>query len=394
MKDWFEKIPEQEMIAWRRHIHQHPELSFKEFQTSAFVEEKLLSFGNIQIKKPTKTSVLGILKGDYPGKTILLRADMDALPMQEESGVPFQSETPGVAHTCGHDTHTAMLLASAKVLSEMKHELHGTVMFIFQHAEELNPGGSKAIIESGMLNEANAVIGMHIMPNLDAGSINVHMSGAATTAADGFYLHIQGKGSHGSMPQNGIDPIIVGAQIINELQTIVSRCVTPGELAVISVGEFKSGDAPNIIPDKAFMSASIRTVNEETRKLIADRVKAIVDHTCSIYGATYDLDYQFAYPAIINDQGLSEFVMRSAKEVLESDMVREAPLSSASEDFSYYRSVAPISFIFLGGGTAEDGCGFANHHPKFMIKEESLSAGVKTEVQCVLNYLKQDSERG
>lgn len=388
MKDWFKKIPEQEMIEWRRHIHQHPELSFKEFNTAAFVEEKLRSFKNIEIKKPAETSVLGILKGDHEGKKILLRADMDALPMQEESGLPFQSEVANVAHTCGHDTHTAMLLAAAKVLSEMKSELHGTVEFIFQHAEELNPGGAKAIVESGMIHDVDAVVGLHIIPNLVTGSIHVHTEGAATTAADGFFLHIQGVGSHGSMPQMGIDPIVVGTEIIEQLQTVVSRYVTPGELVVISIGEFKAGAAPNIIPDKAYMSASIRTVNEMTRQKVAQRIKDIIDNTCKTYGATYDLDYQFSYPAVINDKHISEIVMESAKEVLGESMVREAPLTSASEDFAYYRNVAPIAFIQLGGGTADEGCGFANHHPKFMIQESAMAAGVKTEVQTVLNYLK------
>lgn len=387
MKEWFDKIPVQEMIEWRRHIHENPELSFEEFKTSAFVEEKLRSFGNIEIQKPVGTSVLGIIRGAKEGKTILLRADMDALPMQEEGDLPFRSKVESVAHTCGHDTHTAMLLATAKVLSEMRDELHGTVKLIFQHAEEKAPGGATQIIETGVLNDVDAVVGVHIIPNLQTGSIHVHKEGAATTAADGFFLHIQGKGSHGSMPQNGIDPIIVGTQIINQLQTVVSRYVTPGELAVISVGEFKAGDAPNIIPDKAYMSASIRTVNEETRNKVEQRVKDIIDNVCKTYGATYDLDYIKSYMAVINDANLSELVLKSAKEVIGEDMVHEAPMTSASEDFSYYQTIAPECFVILGGGTAKEGCGFANHHPKFKIQEESMISGVKTEVQTVLNFL-------
>ncbi|MDO5145680.1 MAG: amidohydrolase [Eubacteriales bacterium] len=388
MKEWFDKIPVKEMIEWRRHIHQNPELSFKEYKTSEFVKEKLRSFGNIEIVEPAGTSVLGILKGDFEGKTILLRADMDALPMQEESDVPYRSACENVAHTCGHDVHTAMLLATAKVLSEMKDQLHGTVKFIFQHAEELNPGGANDIVKSGVLDDVDAVIGLHVITNLEAGSIHVHLDGPSTTAVDAFSLNIQGKGSHGSMPQNGIDPIIVGADIINGLQKIVSRYVTPGELTVITVGEFKAGDAPNIIPDKAYMSASIRTVNEETRQKVAQRIRDVIDKTCQIYGATYDLDYTFSYPAVINDKDVSKLVMDSAKEVLGEDKVAEISLTSASEDFAYYRQIAPVSFVQLGGGTAEDGCGYANHHPKFAIKEEAMEAGVKTEVQSVLNFLK------
>ncbi len=388
MKEWFNKIPVEEMISWRRHIHENPELSFKEYNTAAFVEEKLRSFGNIEIKRPTETSVLGILRGAKEGKTILLRADMDALPMQEEGDLPFKSKVKGVAHTCGHDIHTAMLLATAKVLSELKDSLNGTVKFIFQHAEELNPGGSQGIIDSGMIDDIDAAVGLHIIPNLECGSIHVRPVGAATTAADGFFLNIQGKGSHGSMPQYGIDPIIVGTQIINQLQTVISRCTTPGELAVITVGEFKSGDAPNIIPDKAYMSASIRTISDETRKKVELKVKEIIDNTCKTYGATYDLDYQLTYPPVINDKEVSAMVMDSAREVLGESMVKEAPLMSASEDFSNYRQIAPICFVQLGGGTAADGCGFANHHPKFMIMEESMISGVKTEIQTVLNFLK------
>lgn len=389
MKPWFDLIPEDEMIDWRRHIHENPELSFKEYNTSDFVEEKLKSFGNIEIQRPTKTSVLGILKGDNAGKTILLRADMDALPMQEELDLPFKSKVDGVAHTCGHDTHTAMLLASAKVLSKLKGDIYGTVKFIFQHAEELNPGGAREIVASGLIDDVDAVVGLHIMTNLKTGSINIHLDGAATTAADGFFLDIIGKGSHGSMPQNGIDPIIIGVQIINQLQTIVSRDVTPGELAVISIGEFKSGDAPNIIPEKAYMSASVRTITEETRAMTKNKIKSIIDGICKIHGATYNLNYVDSYPAVINDKQLSQLVFDSAKEALGEEFVNEISISSASEDFAYYRKIAPICFMQLGGGLAEDGFGFANHNPKFNIDEDSFLNGVKAEVQSVLNFLKE-----
>lgn len=388
MKEWLANIPVKQMIEWRRHIHQNPELSYEEYKTSNYVEEILKSFGKIEIVRPTPTSVLATLKGKYEGKTILLRADMDALPMQEESDEDFASVVKNVAHTCGHDTHTAMLLATAKVLSEMQDQLHGTVKFIFQHAEEKNPGGAKEIIATGLLNDVDAAVGVHIIPRLKKGSIHIHLDGAATTAADGFFLNIQGKGSHGSMPQNGIDPIVVGTQIVNQLQTIPSRFTTPGELVVVSVGEFKSGDAPNIIPDKAYMSASVRTIQEDTRHKVAKRIHDIIENVCSTYGATYDLDYIYSYPAVINDKALSNLVMDSAKEVLGDDMVFEAPITSASEDFAYYREVAPICFVQLGGGSVEDGCEFANHHPKFKIQEDSMINGVKTEVQAVLNFLK------
>lgn len=388
MEQWFHKIPEKEMIAWRRHIHQNPELSFKEYNTAAFIIEKLQSFGNITIERPSETGVLGILKGGKEGKTILLRADMDALPMQEESGLTFQSSLKDVAHTCGHDAHVAILLATASVLSGMQSDLQGTVKFIFQPGEEKDPGGALAVVNSGMIDDVDAVLGLHVFPNLPCGTIHVTPQGPATCAADGFFLHIQGKGSHGSMPQRGIDPIIVGTQIINQLQTIISRYVTPGEMNVLSIGEFKAGDAPNIIPDKAYMSASIRTIDENTRQRIAKRVKVIIDNTCNMYGASYDLNYVFSYPSVINDQQITKLVMDSAAQVLGNDKVYELALSSGSEDFANYRKVAPICWFQLGCGTAQEGCGFINHHPKFMIKEDAFIAGVKTEVQSVLNFLK------
>ncbi len=388
MRNWITDIPVEEMIAWRRYIHQNPELSFNEYKTSDYVEKILKSFGNIKTVRPAPTSVLAVLEGKYEGKTILLRADMDALPMQEESDEDFASVVKNVAHTCGHDAHTAMLLAAAKVLSEMQDQLYGTVKFIFQHAEEKNPGGAREIIATGLLNDVDAVVGLHIIPGLKKGSIHIHLDGAATTAADEFFLNIQGKGSHGSMPQNGIDPIIVGTQIINQLQTIPSRFTAPGELVVVTVGEFKSGNAPNIIPDKAYMSASIRTIREDTRRKVAERIHTIIENTCSTYGASYDLKYNYSYPAVINDKDVSSLVMNSAKEVLGENMVFEAPIISASEDFAYYREVAPICFMQLGGGSVEDGCEYANHHPKFKIQEDSMVNGVKTEVQTVLNFLK------
>lgn len=236
-------------------------------------------------------------------------------------------------------------------------------------------GGAKEIIATDLLNDVNAVVGLHIIPRLKKGSTHIHKDGAATTAADEFFLNIQGKGNHGSMPQNGIDPIVVGTQIINQLQTIPSRFTVPGELVVVTVGEFKSGDAPNIIPDKAYMSASIRTIQEDTRRKVAERIHNIIENTCMTYGASYDLNYNYSYPAVINDKDLSNLVMDSAKEVLGEDMVFEALITSASEDFAYYREVAPICFVQLGGGSVEDGYEYANHPPKF-------------KVQAALNFLK------
>ncbi|GEO05821.1 N-acyl-L-amino acid amidohydrolase [Adhaeribacter aerolatus] len=384
--NWAKNIPVEDVIKWRRHIHQNPEVSFKEEQTSKYVEEVLKSFTNIEIIKPAKTSVIGILKGAQPGKTVAFRADMDALPMQEATGLPFSSKVKNVMHSCGHDAHTAMLLGTAATLSKMQDQLNGTVYFIFQHAEEEPPGGALDIVNSGALKGVNAFFGMHVLPNFPAGHVGILPVGAASTAQDIFNLTIIGKGSHGSMPHLGIDPIVVGSAIVNALQTIVSRNVTPGEMTVVTIGKFQSGHAPNVIADQAELAASIRTTSEETRKLVEARIKAMIDNITKAYGATYKLDYIATYPAIQNDAALTAEVRNSAVAALGKDQVFEAPMMTASEDFSYYRKIAPVSFNTLGIGD-----GAANHNPKFDVDESALQNGVKTEVQIILDYLNKNN---
>lgn len=371
-----------QVIEWRRHIHEHPELSFREYKTAAYVDSLLRSFGNIEVSRPTETSVLGILRGSKPGKTIGLRADMDALPVQEETGLPFASVVNGVSHACGHDAHTAILLGTASVLSQMKDKLSGTVYFIFQPGEEKAPGGAQGILKSGALKGLDAIFGLHLAPNFPTGHIGILPAGAASTASDGFLLTIHGKGSHGSMPQLGIDPIVVGADLVLSLQTIISRNVDPDEMAVISVGKFQAGNAPNVIPPTAELGATIRTVTDSTRQLIARRVKEMVEYVTKAYGATYDLNYIFSYPAIDNNAALCQLAQQAAIQAIGKANVDNVPRMSASEDFSYYKEVAPVCFMLLGVGN-----GPANHNPKFNPDEKAFINGVKTEVRIVLDYL-------
>lgn len=370
------------VVEWRHHLHENPELSFKEYNTGRYVADMLRSFGNIEVVRPAETSVIGILRGAKPGRTVGFRADMDALPAQEETGFSFASKTPGVSHACGHDMHTAMLLGTAKVLSGMQEELQGTVYFIFQHAEEKSPGGALQIIKSGKLKGVDAIFGAHVIPNMPAGSIGMLPAGAASSSSDGFFLTIQGKGSHGSMPQMGVDPIVTGSEIVMMLQTVVSRNVTPGEMAVVSVGKFQSGDAPNVIPGKAELAASIRTVTPETRKLMEERVRSIIGHVCEANGAAYKLDYVLGYPAIQNDAALRELAKKAAMEAVGAKNVFDAPRLSASEDFSYYAQVAPTYFMIVGSGD-----GPPNHNPGFRADDSALLNGVKAEVRIILDYL-------
>lgn len=369
-------------VEWRHHIHQNPELSFEEYKTSNYVADLLASFGHIEVLRPTKTSVIGILRGGKPGKTVGFRADMDALPVQEETGFSFASKTPGVSHACGHDMHTAMLLGTARVLASMQKELPGMVYFIFQPGEEKSPGGALPIIKSGALKGVDAIFGAHVMPNAPAGSIGILPAGAASSASDGFFLTIQGKGSHGSMPQMGVDPIVTGSEIVMALQTVVSRSATPGDMAVVTVGKFQSGNAPNVIPDKAELGASIRSVTPETRKLLEERIRTIIDHVCKANGAQYKLDYVLGYPSIQNDAALRELVKKAAIEAVGEKNVFDAPRIPASEDFSYYAQVAPTYFITVGSGD-----GPANHNPGFKADDGAISNGIKTEVQMILDYL-------
>lgn len=372
------------VIEWRRHIHQNPELSFHETQTADYVAAILKSFGNIEVLRPAKTTVLGILKGALQGKTVAFRADMDALPVPEETELPYASQVPGISHACGHDAHSAMLLGTASVLSKMRKDLRGTVYFIFQHAEEQDPGGALDIINSGVLKGVNAIFGMHVLPNFPEGHVGILPKGAASTSADGFYLTIQGKGSHGSMPHLGVDPVVTGAQIVTALQTIVSRNIPPGEMAVVTIGKFQSGNAYNVIPDKAELAATVRTVTETSRNLIEQRIRDIIENITKSNGATYKLDYFRSYPAIQNDSALVDFVRASAGKAVGAAKVFEAPSMTASEDFSYYHKLAPVCFINLGVGP-----GVANHNPKFNPDESALANGVRVEVQIILDFLRQ-----
>ena len=379
------KIPEANIVQWRRYIHSNPELSFKEFKTSDFVAQTLKGFGSIEVNRPTKTSVVGTLNGERTGKTIALRADMDALPLQEETGVEFSSRNPGITHACGHDAHTAMLLGTAKVLSGMTDRLAGTVKLIFQHAEELPPGGAQELVKAGVLDGVDAIFGLHIM-NQKAGTIQI-AQGAVTTISGRFYLTIQGLGSHGSRPQDGIDPILVGSQIVLGLNTIPSRSIDPSHTAVVNVGAFNSGGAPNVIPDTAKLGVSIRTKNKRDSEIVHRRCEEIIKGTCESYGARYDIRWVPGYEMVHNDPALVDLALKAAREAIGEENASIGPASSGSEDFSAYTALVPGCLMFLGGGDTSDGLPYKNHNPKFNIIESAMANGSRVEVQIVLDMI-------
>lgn len=388
--DWLSQVNEERLIGDRRHIHKYPELSFQEFETTKYVIQALEEAG-ISYIKPVETGVLATIQGEKgEGKKVLFRADMDALPMDEINDKPYKSVVPGVSHTCGHDVHTAMLLETARILQANRKSFSGTVQCIFQPAEELAPGGALGILASDALQDIDAVFGMHIMTGEKSGVITIVQDDRASTAADGFKLTILGKGSHGSMPHLGIDPVAIATQIANQLYNVVRMVSPPDQMTVLSIGEFKTSEgAGNIIPQSVYLSGTVRTVDEQTREKIEAMVKKIIANTCDSFGATYELEYIKSYPAIINDKALSALAKQAAIQVVGEERVQDGATGTFSEDFSYYKEVAPTCFILLGGGDASEGMDFANHNPRFDVVEDALKYGVATQVQTILDFLEQ-----
>jgi amidohydrolase len=365
-------------IAWRRHLHAHPELSFQERETAAFVRGRLQSFEQLDVASPTPTSVVATLRGGRPGRTLALRADMDALPIQEESGVGFASQNDGAMHACGHDGHTAMLLATALLLTAMRDELPGEVRLVFQHAEELPPGGAAEIVSSGALDGVDAIIGCHLVSTMEVGKVAA-LEGACTAAADTFSVRIEGRGGHAAFPHTAVDPIAAAAQAISSLQQIVSRETPPHESVVVSVTRIAGGTADNVIPESVELGGTVRTYNEELRLRTRDAMERILGGVASAHGATSTFTYAEGYRSVVNDPALTALVRQVAGERL----VDWTP-QMAGEDFSAYLRLAPGCFFFVGAGG--DGA-FPHHHPRFTIDEGALPIGIETLTQTALRFL-------
>lgn len=377
------------IIEKRRDIHAHPEPGFQEFRTSALIKEELKSFGMEIIENVGITGVIGILRGDKEGKTIALRADIDALKMQEELDTEYKSQNDGVMHACGHDTHTAMLLGAAKYFSEHKNEVNGTIKFIFQAAEEgPMPGGGRFVIDGGHLNDVDGVFGLHITTKEPTKRVMVK-KGKAMAAPDEFKIKVIGTGTHASAPHTGVDPIVVAAEIITSLQTIVSRSVSPIESAVVSVCTIKGGSAFNIIPEAVEFGGTIRSFTPEVRELIYNRMKEIVEGTCALHGATGEVEIIPAYPPLINDPEMSDFVLNIAREILPKDSVFEMDEPSmGGEDFSYYLQERPGAFFWLGGKRPDEKELAYNHNPKFNPDEDAFLVGTCMHINIVKEFLK------
>ncbi|MBP2077055.1 amidohydrolase [Oceanobacillus polygoni] len=376
-----EVIPD--VIAWRRAMHEHPELSFEEYWTSQYIEDQLRQMDHIEFSRPTKTSVLGIIKGKKPGKKIGLRADIDALPIQEErDDLEFKSKKAGVMHACGHDGHAAILLGAARVLSQNIDLVSGEIYLIFQHAEEQPPGGAQEMVATGLFNDLDFVYGQHLFTPISVGKIGI-TKGPITSNSDTYDLLIKGKGGHASQPEDAIDPIVIGTQIINQFQTIVSRITSPLDSVVISTTQFHAGSATNVIPDTATLQGSIRTIHQETRELVKEKMEKAVASVCDFYGADFEFNFQFGYDAVLNNEEKTDRVIDIATQLF-GERVFHYPLVMGGEDFGAFSKVIPGTFVFIGARNEEKSFDYPHHHPKFAIDEASFIDGVKLMVHVGL----------
>ena len=394
---------EAKVIEWRRHIHENPELSNREFKTAKYIAKHLRSLGIEVQEGVAKTGVVGLLKGDLPGKVVALRADMDALPVTERNNLPFKSlviseyngKKTGVMHACGHDTHVAILMGAAEVLSKMKSEIKGTVKFIFQPAEEGPPkgeeGGAELMVKENVLKnpDVDAIFGLHINSATDVGTIK-YKSGGIMAAAQDFEINIKGKQAHGSRPWSGVDPILTAASIIQGLQTIISReAELTKEGAVITVGMINAGIRSNIIPESAKLVGTIRTLDYDMQKFINDRMKEMVPAIAKVHRAEATIEITKGLPITYNHIKLTEKMLPTLQRTAGAENVVKISAITGAEDFSFYQQKIPGLYFFLGGKSlevkTEDASG--HHTPDFIIDESGFVLGVKTMTALTLDYL-------
>ncbi|MDQ3818444.1 MAG: M20 family metallopeptidase, partial [Acidobacteriota bacterium] len=368
-------------------------LSNREERTSRVVAERLRAIGLEDIKTGVgRYGVTALLKGTKPGPVVAVRADMDALPIQEVNDVPYKSLVPGVKHACGHDAHTTIELGVAEILSHMRDEIHGTIKFIFQPAEEGPPlgeeGGARLMIKEGAMDNPRpqAIFGLHTLPSIEAGQIAYH-SGPAMAAADHFYITINGKSSHGAQPQNGVDAIVIAAEAIMAIQTIHSRRIDPQESLVITIGQIQGGTRNNIIAGEVKMEGTMRTFNEEVRRRAQTFMRETLQNVTAAYGATFDLKFEENGALTFNEPKLVEETLPTIRRIVGADNVLAIKPFMPAEDFSYFQKISPGFYYFLGVGNRARGINAAWHTADFDIDEESLVVGVKVMSNVLLDYL-------
>ncbi len=373
---WKQELDElfPQIVAWRRHLHRHPELSFQEHQTTAYLEEQLRALGVTEIARPTRTGLVARITGGRPGRTIAIRADIDALPIQEENDLPFASENPGAMHACGHDGHAAMLLAAAALAVRHAPALCGELVCIFQHAEEIPPGGAAELYAAGVMNEVDELYGCHLSSNFPTGTFGVR-AGALTAATDRFDITIQGKGGHSSMPEVCVDPIVTGAEVIAALQTVVARNLRALDPAVLSVCQVSAGDAYNIIPQEMAITGSLRTFSEEVRSQVPVLMERIARGICAAHGAECVFSFERGYASVQNDPALTRRVEEGLVQWFGADHILHIEPLMPGEDFSALQKDCPACFIEIGTRNPALGTDKPHHNPAYRMDEEGLRWG-------------------
>ncbi|TVP93449.1 M20 metallopeptidase family protein [Alkalibacterium sp.] len=390
-EQWKEELEKNyaDTVAWRRHLHAHPEPSFEEKETAKYVLEKLESFGvdDIQTNVGNGYGIVGKIKGKYPGPTVALRADFDALRVKEEVDLPFKSKREGIMHACGHDGHTASLLSVAKVMAQHKDELHGNIVLLHQHAEEVLPGGAKSMVEAGALKDVDYVFGIHLGADQPLNQVLYNVSFGSANS-DSFTMKIQGKGGHGAAPHDTHDALTVGTQIVSGLQQIVSRMTDPVKPAVLTFAGFQAGgEAYNIIADTAEIKGTVRTLHKEVQQKVEHKLKQMSEMIASAYDATVEVDYKKGYPSIKNTPEEVEKVKDTFLSVFPESEVAEVKESMGGEDFAYFLEDKPGAFFRVGAQAPDNTAAFPHHHPKFEIDERSLLRSGEVFLAIISTYL-------
>lgn len=381
------KEMEPQIISWRRHLHQHPELSFQEEKTPALIAEILrgLHFDEVRTGVGGR-GVIGVLRGGRPGKVVALRADFDALPIQDQKDVPYKSTVPGVMHACGHDAHTSQLLGLASVLAAHREQFAGEIRFVFQHAEEENPGGAIQMVQDGAVDGVDAIFGVHLWSMFPVGKVFIS-AGPLMANTDDFSIEIKGKGGHGAVPEETVDSIVIGSQIVGHLQTIASRNVSPLESVVVTVGTFHGGDSTNIIADSCRLTGTVRSFLPDVRDRAEQRLTEIAEGTAAMMGGSATVVYERGYPAVINHEKETAIAREAAIAAFGAGRVESMKPLMGGEDFSYYLEKVPGAYLFVGAGNPEKLATYPHHHPRFDIDEDAMLIAGELLGRTALHYL-------
>jgi len=380
-----------DMVEWRRYLHRNPELSFEERRTAAWIADRLRALG---LEATTGFGgghgVVASIRGAKPGPVVALRADIDALPIQDEKDCEYRSTVPGVMHACGHDAHTAALLGVAAYYADCRSELEGERRLLFQPAEEVSPGGAVGMIEAGALQGVDAIYGVHLWSPLPYGKA-ASKAGPIMAAADEYTIEIAGKGGHGALPHETIDAVVVGSAVVQALQTIVSRSIDPLAPSVVTVGSFQAGTTANVIAERCMLRGTVRSFDEQTRSRMKERLAALVEHTCAMHGAEGKLDYRDGYPALVNDEREAARFFEVAADVLGADDVVDTPPVMAGEDFAYYVKQVPGCFMFVGAGNSDCRAVYPHHHPRFDVDERAMLLSARLLIGMAEHYAARDA---